>query len=82
MSFRAKRAEIRLGRARELLATGNSKMVHIALESGYKSLSSFNLMFSRQFGISPGRWRQKNVESKRKTVPRNSRALAIGLQTF
>jgi AraC-like DNA-binding protein len=59
-SFRDKRAEIRLARARELLATSNSKVVDIALESGYKSLSLFNLMFSRRFGTSPGKWRQKH----------------------
>jgi AraC-like DNA-binding protein len=34
--------------------------VDVALESGYPSLSLFNLMFARRFGISPGRWRQKN----------------------
>jgi AraC-like DNA-binding protein len=59
MSFRDKRAEIRLARARELLATSDSKVVEVALESGYKSLSLFNLMFIRRFGVSPGRWRQK-----------------------
>lgn len=73
MSFRDKRAEIRLARARELLATSNAKMVQIALESGYKSLSSFNLMFTRQFGLSPGRWRQKNVEKSGKTISRSSK---------
>ena len=59
-SFRDKRAEIRLARARELLATSDSKVVDVALESGYNSLSLFNLMFSRQFGISPGKWRKKH----------------------
>jgi AraC-like DNA-binding protein len=59
MSFREKRAEIRMARARELLAGGNSKVVEVALESGYKSLSLFNLTFTRRFGTSPGRWRQK-----------------------
>jgi AraC-like DNA-binding protein len=59
-SFRDKRAEIRLARARELLATSNSKVVDVALESGYKSLSLFNLMFSRRFGTSPSKWRQKH----------------------
>ena len=59
-SFRDKRAEIRLARARELLATSNSKVVDVALESGYKSLSLFNLMFSRRFGTSPGKWREKH----------------------
>ena len=58
MSFRDKRAAIRLERARELLATTNSKLVDVALESGFKSLSLFNLMFARHFGSSPGKWRQ------------------------
>jgi AraC-like DNA-binding protein len=73
MSFRDKRAELRLTRARDLLATSRSKVVEVALESGYKSLSLFNLMFTRHFGTSPGRWRQKyrnngntkNIRSKR-----------------
>jgi AraC-like DNA-binding protein len=74
MSFCDKRAEIRLGRARELLATSQSKVVEVAFESGYKSLSLFNQMFTRRFGISPGKWRQKNSisrisESRRTGVP-------------
>ena len=60
MSFRDKRAEIRLARARELLATSQTKMVEVAMESGYNSLSLFNLMFTRRFGITPSKWRQKN----------------------
>jgi AraC-like DNA-binding protein len=59
MSFRDKRTEIRLTRACELLATSNFKVVEVALESGYKSLSLFNLMFARRFGMSPSKWRQK-----------------------
>ena len=74
MSFCDKRAEIRLGRARELLATSKSKVVEVAFESGYKSLSLFNQMFTRRFGVSPGKWRQKNgmnriSETRRNTNP-------------
>ena len=58
-SFREKRVEIRLARAQELLAVGKSKVVEVALESGFKSLSLFNLLFTRRFGTSPGRWRRK-----------------------
>jgi AraC-like DNA-binding protein len=78
MSFRDQRAEIRMDRARELLATSNSKVVEVALESGYKSLSLFNLMFTRRFGTSPGRWRQKNNFSaaNESYQPRNARQLA------
>ena len=58
MSFRDKHTELRLARACELLATTESKVVDVALESGYQSLSLFNLMFARRFGLSPGKWRQ------------------------
>lgn len=72
MSFRDKRAEIQLTRAQDLLANSNSKIVDVALESGYKSLSLFNIMFTRRFGISPGRWRQQNaVHSERKAAEAN-----------
>lgn len=64
VSFREKRAEIRLARARELLATSKFKVVDVALESGYKSLSLFNLMFTRRFGTSPGRWRQHHANNR------------------
>jgi AraC-like DNA-binding protein len=78
MSFRDKRAEIRLSRARELLATSKSKVVEVALESGYKSLSLFNLMFTRRFGTSPGRWRQKNrIDNPVATRRANPRAVAV-----
>ena len=59
MSFTDKRAEIRLARAEELLSTSNSKVVQVALDSGYNSLSQFNLMFIRRYGMSPGKWREK-----------------------
>ena len=73
VSFSDKRAEIRLGRACDLLATSKSKVVEVAFESGYKSLSLFNQMFIRRFGISPGKWRQRyraNGESRRSGTAR------------
>jgi AraC-like DNA-binding protein len=75
MSFRDKRAEVRLARARELLATSQTKVVEVALESGYKSLSFFNLMFTRRFGISPGRWRQKHGAPADSVALRRSKGL-------
>ncbi len=59
MSFRELHAELRLTRACELLAGTRSKVVDVALESGYQSLSLFSLMFTRRYGVSPGKWRQK-----------------------
>jgi transcriptional regulator GlxA family with amidase domain len=64
MSFRDKHTELRLVRARELLATTESKVVDVALESGFQSLSLFNLMFKRRFGMSPGKWRAKRTGNK------------------
>jgi AraC-like DNA-binding protein len=74
MSFREKRAEIRLALARDLLATSQAKVVDVAFKSGYKSLSLFNRMFTRRFGISPGRWRQKNGGIKGVVEQRKPRA--------
>jgi AraC-like DNA-binding protein len=73
MSFRDKRAAIRLERARELLATTDFKIVDVALESGFKSLSLFNLMFARHFGVSPGKWRQKQGALGENTGPEKTK---------
>jgi AraC-like DNA-binding protein len=73
MSFRDKHSELRLSRACELLATTNFKILDVALESGYQSLSLFNLMFVRRFGASPGKWRRQ-LRRKNGTIgrPRNN----------
>lgn len=63
-SFREKQAQLRLVRAQELLATTETKIVDVALESGYRSLSFFNLMFKRRFGLTPAQWRtQTNLRA-------------------
>jgi AraC-like DNA-binding protein len=59
VSFREKQTEVRLLHARELLATTRAKVLEVAMESGYRSVGLFNLLFKRQFGITPGQWRQK-----------------------
>lgn len=64
MSFRDKQAELRLTQACDLLVNTELKIVDVALESGFQSLSLFNLMFGRRFGMSPGRWRQKYRENR------------------
>jgi AraC-like DNA-binding protein len=59
VSFREKQSALRMARARELLATTDSKVVDVALESGYQSNSLFNQMFKQHFGMSPARWREQ-----------------------
>jgi len=70
MSFRQKQAKVRLARARELLVTTESKVVDVALDSGFQSLSLFNLMFRKRFGLSPGQWRKERQNHGRKLPSR------------
>jgi len=67
MSFRQKQAQVRLLRAQELLATTESKVVEVALESGFRSPCLFNVMFKRRFGVTPAQWR---VQSRKGNMQR------------
>jgi AraC-like DNA-binding protein len=78
MSFRDKQVQVRLTRAQELLATTQSKVVEVAFESGYQSLSLFNLVFKRQFGLTPAKWR--NRARQRELPPKLGRRLRDSLR--
>lgn len=69
MSFREKQSEARLLRARELLMTTESKVVEVALESGYQSPCLFNLLFKRRFGVTPAKWRDLSKKRNLSTRP-------------
>ena len=58
VSFREKKAQLRLGKAQELLLNRKSKVIDVAFESGYQSLSLFNQVFKRRFGVTPAQWRE------------------------
>jgi AraC-like DNA-binding protein len=60
ISLRARQTELRLQRARQLLADSDAKIINIAFESGYRHLGLFNAMFKRRFGVTPSQWRQQN----------------------
>jgi AraC-like DNA-binding protein len=64
MSFRQKQAQVRLMRAQELLTTTESKVIEVALESGFRSPCLFNVMFKRRFGVTPAKWRVQSREGK------------------
>ena len=55
MSFRSWREQLRVLRALELLATGES-VTNVALEVGYENTSAFIEMFRRCLGTTPGRY--------------------------
>jgi AraC-like DNA-binding protein len=71
-------AELRLTRVRDQLTTCKSKVVEVALESGYESLSLFDLMFTRRFGTSPGRWRRRRRNNGNgKHIRKRAQLLAV-----
>lgn len=78
VSFREKQTELRLLKARHLLAGSNEKIIHVALESGYRHLGLFNALFKRRFGMTPTRWRRQSLasaEGRRRVLPGLARHL-------
>jgi AraC-like DNA-binding protein len=73
-SFREKQTEMRLAKARQLLAASDAKVIDVGLACGYQSSSLFSQMFKKRFGISPGRWRQRH-DRKRPPKPKFVRML-------
>lgn len=65
VSFRAHQTELRLQRARELLASSDDKIAAVALQSGYRHIGLFNALFKRQFGLTPTQWREKIMSASR-----------------
>lgn len=56
-SFVQFRLEARLERATELLRDSNSKIIDVAMESGFNHLSTFSARFRAKYSTSPRRWR-------------------------
>ncbi len=61
IALRSRQTELRLLRARQLLADGSAKIINVAYESGYRHLGLFNAMFKKRFGVTPSEWRQQNL---------------------
>jgi AraC-like DNA-binding protein len=57
--LRTRQRELRLQRASELLTASDIKVASVAQQCGYRHIGLFNLMFKKQFGLSPSAWRQK-----------------------
>lgn len=58
-SPRARQTELRMLRARQLLDSSDQMVAQIANDCGYRSLSLFNSLFKRRFGMSPSEWRHQ-----------------------
>jgi hemolysin activation/secretion protein len=59
--LRAHQTELRLQRARQLLADADAKIINVAYNSGYRHLGLFNAMFKKRFGLTPSEWRRQNL---------------------
>ena len=69
-SLRTRQIELRLQRARHLLASSNGKIINVAYDSGYRHLGLFNAMFKKRFGMTPSEWRRQNLPKPLSLRPR------------
>jgi AraC-like DNA-binding protein len=69
-SLRSRQIELRLERARQLLANSNAKIINVAYESGYRHVGLFNTMFKKHFGLTPSEWRRQNLKKHFPERPR------------
>jgi AraC-like DNA-binding protein len=53
------RIQVRLDRARELLATGRYTVTRVCMEVGFSSLGSFSTLFTRRLGETPSAFRER-----------------------
>jgi len=53
------RMQVRLDRARQLLATRQSAVTAVCMDVGFSSLGSFSALFARRFGESPTAYRRR-----------------------
>jgi hemolysin activation/secretion protein/AraC-like DNA-binding protein len=70
--LRTRQIELRLQRARQLLADSNAKVINVAYDSGYRHLGLFNAMFKKRFGVTPSEWRQQNGPKNSAVPARNN----------
>jgi AraC-like DNA-binding protein len=61
LSLRAKQTELRLLKARQLLAETGTAVNAVAAVCGYRHSGLFNAMFRRCFGMTPTEWRKQVV---------------------
>jgi hemolysin activation/secretion protein/AraC-like DNA-binding protein len=76
--LRSRQIELRLQRARQLLADPDAKIINVAYDSGYRHLGLFNAMFKKRFGTTPSEWRQQHSPKNNSSPTRgNSSRLAV-----
>ncbi len=69
--FHARQIELRLQRARQLLAEPDAKIINVAYDSGYRHLGLFNALFKKRFGQTPAEWRRQYLRKGHSSSHRN-----------
>ena len=59
--FHARQIELRLQRARQLLADPDAKIINVAHDTGYRHLGLFHAMFKKRFGLTPAEWHRQSL---------------------
>lgn len=78
-TFLAYLTEVRLAAAQKLLETSDHTVAHIALESGFPNVASFDRAFDRKYGQSPSRWRRGHQRASGAEVPHVGREVLRSL---
>ncbi|WP_264210775.1 GlxA family transcriptional regulator [Leisingera thetidis] len=68
-SLTAYQQNLRIERARDLLTTTGRSVAEIAAEVGYSDLPAFHRVFSRQAGMTPGRFRRTHWNAPSPATP-------------
>ena len=58
VSVRAKQSELRLMKARQLLAESDLRVAQVANASGFREQGGFSMAFKKRFGVTPTEWRR------------------------
>lgn len=53
------RIQVRLDRAKQMLAKGDRSVTEVCMDVGFSSLGSFSTLFSRRFGETPSAYRRR-----------------------
>lgn len=74
-SLRAKQRELKLMKARQLLAESDMLVREVLLALGFEEQGGFSMAFKKRFGMTPTEWRRRNRESVKngQALPRRER---------
>lgn len=61
ISLRAKRTELRLLKARQLLAETGMRVIDVAARTGFREQGLFSTAFKKRFGLTPTEWRRNGA---------------------